>query len=288
MNTKIRTNIAVQPTQLFRGASAAVLALALGSLSATAQTSFVDTVDFSDLEHGDIISGTTNLSGNRFLETTLTVTPPSGGFDQAVIFDTQNPDVIQGVHDGTVEDGDLIPRASRSNAGTDFGGIAIIQENTDFDIDKNGRIELEQVDDAGRGGTFSFNLNPAGGFIIDSFQIDLIDVERADQIRIVAFDENGQFEFSGADLQALDSSIVYNNQSANRTSFLSLADTSSLGESQDGIANSALSQITRVDIISSTSFGVDNFTVTAVPEVSSSLLTLLSAGFFCFRRKRKN
>ncbi|MBG7607273.1 MAG: hypothetical protein IZT59_04500 [Verrucomicrobia bacterium] len=68
----------------------------------------------------------------------------------------------------------------------------------------------------------------------------------------------------------------YGNASANRTSFLTASQT-------------GLSSITKFDIISTTSFAVDNLTFkgTVVPEVSSSFLTATSVLLLCFRIRRQ-
>ncbi|MGJ8643286.1 MAG: hypothetical protein ACSHX9_07760 [Luteolibacter sp.] len=266
---------AAQSSNIFRGISTAIIALAAGCLSANAQISFGDGADFSGYQHGSIIDPTEILSNSAYLATTLSVTPPPGGYDKAVIFATQDPNV-PGNPD--VEDQDLIPNGTGNLTAADVGNIAIIQENTDFTI-TNGVIDnpYVEVDDHANGGTFTFDLNPGNDVTVNAFRIDLIDVESANQIKIIAYDGNGSFTWTGSDLQSLGSGIEYGNASANRTSVLTAAE-----------AN--LSGITKVDIVSTTSFAIGNFKVrgTVVPEVSSSLLAILSAGIFCFRRKRSN
>lgn len=273
MYTQIWANCLAQSPNLFRGISTAIIALSVSSLSANAQVSFVDSISFSGYQHGSIIDPGANLSSSSYLGTTLSVSPPSGGYNKAVIFATQDPNVPG---NSAVEDQDLIPNGTGNRGSANYGNIAIIQENTSFTI-TNDRIDnpYSEVDDHRDGGKFTFDLNPGTDVTVNAFRIDLIDVESAGQIKIIAYDGTGSFTWTGSDLQGLDPSIVYGNASANRTSFLTAAD-------------AGLSGITKVDIISTTSFAIDNFKVkgTVVPEVSSSLLTILSAGIFCFRRKR--
>lgn len=257
----------------FLGTAALVASITVSCLSANAQISFVDTIDFSGFRHGSVIDPGTNLSSSPFLGTTLSVTPPSGGFDKAVIFASQNSFVVG---NPGIPDPDLVANSLGNIGAADLGNLAIIQENTNFTI-TDGRIDrpFSVVDDHANGGTFSFNLNPGTDVTVDSFQIDLVDVESSGQIRIVAFDGTDSFTWTGGDLRRLSRDITFGDATANRTSFLTAA-------------QAGLTEITRVDIVSTTSFGIDNFTVrgTVIPEVSSSLLTILSAGLFCLRRKR--
>lgn len=256
-----------------RGITAGAITLAVACLSASAQISFVDTVDFSGFRHGSVIDPGANLSSSPFLGTTLSVTPPAGGFDQAVIFASQNSFVI---NDPNSPDPDLIANSLGNIGAADLGNLAIIQENTDFTI-TNGRIDrpFSVVDDHANGGTFSFDLNPGTDVTVNAFQFDFIDVEASRDLTVVAFDGANSFTFSGGDLRRLQRDIVFADGAANRTSLITAQ-------------QAGLTQFTRVDIISTTSFGIDNFTVagTAIPEISSSFMAILSAGLFCLRRKR--
>ncbi len=228
---------------------------------------------FAGFSHGSII-GPESLNNFDQFKPVLSVTPPSGGYDKAVIFNTQDPNVPGNPQ---VEDQDLIPTGG-NRRNDNFGNIAIIQENTTFTI-TNDRIDdpYRKVDDHANGGTFTFDLNPGADTTIDSFRIDLIDVETPSQIKIVAFGPNGSFTWTGADLLALEPTIEWGDATANRTSDLTAL-------------QAGLSEIIRVDIISKTSFAIDNFKVngTVIPEVSSSFLCATGAMMFCLRRRRKS
>ncbi len=256
-----------------RGLATASATLAAACLSANGQISFTNSIGFDDsgYQHGSIVEPGA-YSGFQYLSPQITVAPPPGGFNKAVIFDT-----VSAKGDPRVEDQDLIPNGIGNRGSANFGNIAIIQENTAFTT-SNGRINdpFNKVDDHANGGKFTFDLNPGAGVSVDAIRVDLIDIESAGQIKIVAYGANGSFTWTGADLKALDNSIVYADKSANRTSFLTA--------SQAG-----LSSITKFDIVSTTSFAVDNVTFkgTVVPEVSSSFLTAGSVLLLCFRRRRQ-
>ncbi len=263
------------PTNHLRSIAAASVALFAASLSANAQTSFTHSIGFGDFgyQHGSIVEPGA-YSGFQYLSPQINVTPPSGGFNKAVIFNTQDPNVPGNPQ---VEDQDLIPNGTGNRGGANYGNVAIIQENTAFTV-TNGRINdpYRKVDDHANGGTFRFDLNPGTGVNVDAIRVDLIDIESADKIKIVAYGANGSFTWTGAQLKTLDNTIVYGDGSANRTSFLTAT-------------QAGLSSITRFDIISTSSFAVDNLTFkgTVIPEVSSSFLTATSALLFCFRRRRQ-
>jgi hypothetical protein len=258
---------------IIRGLAAASVALAATCLSAYGQISFTHSIGFDDFgyQHGSIVEPGA-YSGLQYLSPQINVTPPAGGFNKAVVFDT-----VGAIGKAGVEDTDLIPNGTGNRGSAVYGNVAIIQENTAFTI-SNGRINdpFNKVDDHAKGGTFTFNLNPGTGVKVDAIRVDLIDIETAGQIKIVAYGANGSFTWTGADLKSLDNSIVYGDASANRTTFLS--------SSQVGPAG-----ITRFDIISTSSFAVDNLTFkgTVIPEVSSSFLTATSALLLCFRRRRQ-
>lgn len=256
-----------------RSLAAASAVLAATCLSANGQISFTNSIGFDDMgyQHGSIVEPGA-YSGFQYVSPQIGITPPPGGFNKAVIFDTVGAKGKSGV-----EDTDLFPNGTGNRGNATYGNVAIIQENTSFTT-TNGRINdpFNKVDDHANGGTFTFNLNPGAGVTVDSIRVDLIDVESADQIKIVAYGANGSFTWTGAALKALDNTIVYGDASANRTSFLTA--------SQAG-----LSSITKFDIVSTSSFAVDNVTFkgTVIPEVSSSFLTATSVLLLCFRRRRQ-
>lgn len=264
-------------TNSVRGLFAATATLAAACISAHGQTSFTHDIGFGDFgyQHGSIVAPGA-YSGFQYLSPQINVTPPSGSFDKAVIFNTQDPG------NSVSKDQDLIPSGSGNVGNSSFGNIAIIQENTAFTVDSNGRINdpYNKVEAHSKGGTFSFDLNPGAGVTVDSIRLDLINIKNASQIKIVAYDGSGSFTWTGANLKTLNSTIDYGSGSANRTSFLTA--------SQAG-----LSSITRFEIISNKSFGVDNIilkgtaNVNMVPEVSSSFLTASSMLLLCFRRRRQ-
>ncbi len=260
-------------TKTVRGLATSTLTLAAACLSAHGQISFSETIDFAGYQHGSIVEPG-DYSGFQYVSPQINVTPPPGGFDKVVTFDTQDPNVPG---NPVVEDQDLIPNGTGNRGNANYGNIAIIQENTNFTV-TNGRIDnpYATVDDHANGGTFTFDLNPAAGVTVDSFRIDLIDVETPGQLMVVAYDANGSFTWTGSDLQALDPSIMYGNASANRSPLLTA--------SAAGLAG-----ITRVDFISNTSFAIDNFQIngTVVPEPTSGLLAILSTALLCCRRQRR-
>ena len=260
-NARTRTN---------RGIATAALTLATACISAHGQISFTETIDFSNYQHGSIVDPGA-YAGFQYISPQIGVTPPSGGFNRAVIFATEDPNVPA---PSPVEDQDLIPNGTGNQGFASLGNVAIIQENTNFTTTNN-RIDnpYVKVDDHANGGKFTFELNPDNGAKVDSFRITFIDIEKAGDFSIKAYDSNSSFTWSGAALKALDNSIVFGNASANRTSLLS----------------GGLSGITKVEFISKTSFAIDNFEIngTAVPEPTSGLLAILSASFLCFRRQRK-
>ncbi len=268
---KSRAN--VRPN-IIRSLAVASATLAAACLSANGQTSFTHSIGFDDMgyQHGSIVEPGA-YSGFQYLSPQISVTPPQGGFNKAVIFDT-----VSAKGDSRVEDQDLIPNGIGNRGNANYGNVAIIQENTSFTV-SNGRINdpFKKVDDHANGGKFTFDLNPGASVTVDAIRVDLIDIESAGQIKIVAYGANGSFTWTGADLKAMDNSIVYADKSANRTSFLTA--------SQAG-----LSSITKFDIVSTTSFAVDNLTFkgTVVPEVSSSFLTAASGLLLCFRRRRQS
>ena len=264
------------PTRPLRGIIAGVITLGAAITAVSAQTTFTHSIGFGDFgyQHGSIVEGDAYKSSFLYAKPVISVSPPAGGFNKAVIFDTQDP-MVKG--NPAVEDQDLIPNGIGNRGSANYGNVAIIQENTAFTV-TNGRINdpYKKVDDHVNGGTFRFDLNPGNGVTVDSIRVDLIDVESAGQIKIVAYGSNGSFTWTGSQLKALDNSIVYGDGSANRTSLLTAR-------------QAGLSSILRFDVVSTTSFAVDNITFkgTVVPEVSSSFLTATSVLLLCVRRRRQ-
>ncbi|MGJ8634462.1 MAG: PEP-CTERM sorting domain-containing protein [Luteolibacter sp.] len=257
-----------------------IAAVAIGCLSANAQTSFQSSVDFTGLAHGTILDPADNLSDSAYLGIALSVERNDGaGLLKTVIFDTNDTSL-----NGVTQDPDLVEVVAGNASAEDFGSIAIIQTNSfnePFTISADGTMINDApsgVSDDGHGGTFIFDLTPQTGVSIDSFQFSFLDIENVGEISVFVVDANGSFTISGSQILAEQADIVLGDRTRNTTSFLD----------SDGI--NTFEGITQVSIISTTSFGIDNFKVsgTVVPEPSSSLLIALSSVALCFNRRRKN
>lgn len=185
--------------------TAALVALAGASTLASAQT-----LDFSGLVHGEIVS-------NQFAGVTISAVNPNRSFDIAAAFDTTmtgtaDPDLEDPFETGNI-DGNMM-----------LGNVLILQEN-DIDADFDGI--LDSPDDEG--------TRPAGQLIFDfdtsiqSLGFDLVDLEGAiSETSSIEFFLSGssvlsidfsQFEAGGA----FDMGAVYGNNFLNRIDMINVS-----------------------------------------------------------------
>mgnify|MGYP003571184562 CR=1 FL=1 len=194
-----------------RALSVCALAIAAGSASADV----LETIDFGDLVHGEIVS--TQYQGSHGV--TIDARNYSRNFDLAVAFDTHRT----GTRDDDLED----PWSGGNLAGnTNLGNALILQENN-YGI---GDGIADRPDDEGSrpAGWIRFSFDEVKtGIGFDILDLESPDVE-ATSLKLyldgslVASIDFADFINPGSDLY--DASVSFGNNSANRIGLISAAD----------------------------------------------------------------
>lgn len=234
--------------------------LFLGLMSGSLFGQAVYTVSFDEssqgLQHGS------QVNGNEYVGVGpgVTLSISNAQFNQHIIFDTNQ--------NGTA-DPDLEGPYSVGNAvGTNFNNVLIIPQNI---TDANGNGLIDSPNDHHSGGRTEI----AFGSAVNAISFALIDVEGTERSFFDVTSSNGQStRLSLADFQAIDSSIVYGDNSANNIAL--------------NAADVGLSNIQAIELAITGSFAIDNikFTDAVVVPEPSSLALLGLCGLGLLRRKR--
>lgn len=230
----------------------ALMRLLLGGLCGALLTvggvgaAFAVTIDFDGLPAGTFVDDQfagVNISGVTF--------DPSHP-DAAILFDSQG---------GSANDTDLQgPAWSGGNIASEvLGNLLILPQNVD-DANSDGLVDVPN--DSGKGPT-------PGGFLvfgfdtpITDFGLDLVDLEAGESL-LISFLSDGDVvgSLSDADLAAMDGSIAYGNNSANRIAPISAA-----------MFNAASFDQVQIHLFGSGAIDNVDFSPVSVPEAGTAAL----------------